>query len=451
MIYDLSKMNEIEVHSLSLSCVRSYLFYHESKYYQSVTEALLSHTEGKWSKAVKWFVSNMARALNKNAKGFRISLDSNTYTSNTLGIGYRGVKSLIEFLEKKSYIDIYRGYVIEWKLINGKRAPERTMSSCVVLRKRALDLWSSEETIPNLWKDIESTECIEIKNRETRELLSTKGKVGINTLRGKMNEYNGTLSGADIKFDGKPIADVEYKRVFLDSMDIAGRIYAQGGGVQLLPQKLRSELLTIDGEPVVELDYSAIHPNICYQILHCYDNFNVKDVMGEDFSPYGADLSFIQVDYDMVRHKESLTGKKHNPLRNLSKVAILIGMNSVDKQQAVSGLSNKIRNDCKKSIEEQEFYGVGKISSLAVLEAVQEHNDWISEKFFSDQGVFLQNTDSRIMMEVVDIMIQKGHTMLTYHDSVIVKQSAEDDLREAMYSGWRSVMGDTTFCKVDKK
>lgn len=449
MIYDLSKMNEIEVHSLSLSCVRSYLFYHESKYYQSVTHSLLLHTGGKWTKGVKWFVSNMARAVDKNAKGFRISLNKNTYTNNKLSIGYVGVKALLEFLESKSYIDVYKGYVLEWKIVDGKRIPEQTMSSCIVLKKRALDLWSTD--IPNLWKEIDTAGCVEVKDRQTKRKLSTKGKVGIVEVRNKMNAYNNSLSSADIKFGGKPIADVEYKRVFLDSMEIAGRVYAQGGGVQLLPQRLRSEMLTIEGEPVVELDYSAIHPNICYQILYSYDNFNVKDVMGDDFSPYSADLSFLEVDKEMVMYKESLTGKTHNPLRNLSKIAILVGMNSVDQKQAVNGLANKIKEDRKKSVEDQSFYGVGKISAPAVLEALQEHNDWISEKFFSDQGVFLQNTDSRIMMEIVSTMVQKGHTMLAYHDSVIVKESVESDLREAMISAWQAILGDTTFCKVDKK
>ena len=450
MIYDLSKMNEIDVHALSLSCVRSYLYYHESKYYKAITETLLSQTDQKWEKGVKWFVSNMARAVNKGAKGFRVSLDGHAYTDNKLNIGFRGVRSLLTFLEEKGYIDIYRGFVIEWKVDNGKRVPERAMSSCVVLKKRALDLWNTEY-IPNLWKEIEDAECVEIKSRERQELLSTKGKNGVKEVRKQMIGYNDSLNGADIKFDGKPIADVEYKRVFLDSMHVAGRIYAQGGGVQLLPQELRSDRLTIDNEPVVELDYSAIHPNICYQILKTYDNFNVKDVMGENFSPYDADLSFLTVDGDMVKHKESLTGKKHNPLRNLAKIAILVGMNSVDKEQAVGGLSNKIKNDHRKKIEDQDFYGIGKISSQFVLDAVQEHNDWISNKFFSDQGVLLQNTDSKIMMEVVDTMIQKGHTILTYHDSAIVKQSAEDDLRNAMVDAWKAILGDTTFCKVDKK
>jgi hypothetical protein len=407
-------------------------------------------TGGKWSKGVKWFVSNTARALKKNAKGFRVSLDHKPYTASMQGIGFRGVNSFLKFLEEKSFIDIYRGFVIEWKIVDGKRMPERTMSSCVVFRKRMIDMWDITTT-PDLWKEVEDAACVEVKDRKTKEIMSTKGKKGIAEVRTKMIQFNETLQGADIKFKGERIADVEYKRIFLDSMHIAGRIYAQGGGVQILPQRLRSEYLTIDDEEVVELDYSAIHPSICYQVLCSYDGFNVRDVLGDDFSPYGADLSFLDVDQSKVEQKERITGKVHNPVRNLVKLAILIGMNSVDLKQAVGGLSGKIASDSKKEVRDQEFYGIGKIHCQSVLEAVQEHNDFISDKFFSDQGVYLQNIDSKIMMEVVDSMIQRGHTILTYHDSVICKRSAEDDLRQAMLDAWKFILGDTTFCKIDKK
>jgi hypothetical protein len=32
-----------------------------------------------------------------------------------------------------------------------------------------------------------------------------------------------------------------------------------------------------------------------------------------------------------------------------------------------------------------------------------------------------------------------------------LKESAEQDLYEAMINAWKTVLGDTTFCKVDKK
>ncbi|MNQ21361.1 hypothetical protein D3C85_344770 [compost metagenome] len=451
MIYDLSKMDEIEVHAISLSCVRSYVYYHESKYYQHITDSFLSQTEGKWTKAVKWFVSNSARAVDMNAKGFRISLDDKPYVGNKLGIGFRGVKSLLEWLEKKGYINIYKGYVIEWKTENGKRVPERTISSIVVLRPRALEMWD-KSYVPDLWREMDEASAVEIRNRETKEEMSTKGKVGVKEVRKEMIGYNDSLQGADITFRGEPIADVQYKRVFLDSLHVAGRVYAQGGGVQLLPQHLRSEELKIDGEPVVELDFSAIHPNICYQLLYSGDGFNVRDAKGEDFSPYGADLSFISVNQKLKEEIEKQTGKDHNPLRQLAKLAILIGMNSVDKQSALGAMSSKILADRKKPKMEQDFYAITESIPVGkILDAIQEHNDFIGKKFFSDQGVFLQNIDSKIMMEIIGTMIQKGHTVLAYHDSCVVKASAENDLKEAMYTGWKEVLGDTTFCKVDKK
>ena len=178
MIYDLSKMSEIDVHSLSLSCIRSYLYYHESKYYKFFTDSILTHTDGKWSKGVKWFVSNTARAMKSGSNGFNISLDNHTYVDNKLGIGFRGVKALLEFLEENSYIDIYKGFVVEWKVVDGKRVPERTVPSCLVFKKRIYDLCGTKN-IPNLWGAIEHEGCVEIKNRKTQEIMSGKGKVGI--------------------------------------------------------------------------------------------------------------------------------------------------------------------------------------------------------------------------------------------------------------------------------
>lgn len=450
MIYDLSKMDEVSVHLVSLSCCKSYIYFHKSKYYEHLVQEILTATGGKWEKGVRWFVSNSARALNTHASGFRVSLDGHAYTNNKLGIGFRGVQALLSFLEERAYINIYKGYVIEWDIVKGKRKAKRSMSSCITFRQRFLDSWQTQK-IPNLWKKLEESDSVEIRTRHTGVPISTQGKQGVKEVRLKVIEYNQKLDGADIRFKGERIANVEYKRVFIESMDIAGRIYAKGGGVQLLPQELRAEYLTIDGEPVVELDYSAIHPNICYQLLYMYDNFNVYDAMGEDFCPYDADLSFLEVNQRLVQEKEYLTGKPHNPIRNLAKIALLIGMNSVDTQDAVSGLSYKINKDRKLSVKDQMFYGLDNISSQFVLDALQEHNGWVADKFFSDQGVLLQGTDSKIMMEVVDTMIQKGYTLLTYHDSAIVKQSGEQDLRDAMVSAWGSVLGDTTFCKVDKK
>lgn len=452
MIYNLEAMEEMDVCKLSMSCVNSYVFYHDSRYYQGVVQEMLKLTGGRWEKAVKWWVSNSARAVEHKAKGFIVSLRQDPYTNSKQGIGFRGVKGLLEFLEEKAFIHIYKGYVAEWKEEGVKRIPEKTVPSYLVLRERSLRLWDGVKHPKNLWKELDEQEIVQVRDRKTKDELPTRGRKGVKEERVRMQSINDFLSKSEITFDGEPIADVMYKRVFSGDMTFGGRLYAIGGGVQTLPQDIRRSALRIDGETVVELDYSAIHPNICYQMMYNKEGFSVYDVMGDDFSPYAADLSFINVDQSLREEWEKLTGENHDPIRNLAKLAILISMNSESKESAVAGLSNKIRNDRKKPIEDQLFYAINEsIPCRKVCEAVQEHNDFIREHFFSDAGIVLQKIDSDIMLDIVGSMIQKGHTVLCYHDSAIVKESAGQDLHDAMWNAWKNVLGDTKFCKVERK
>ena len=452
MIYELSKMREEDVYSINLRCVRSYVYYHETKKYKKVTDLALDQTNYKWEESTRWWVTNTARALRAKASGFVFSMSKETYSGSVQGIGYRKTKALIEFLEQKGYIDIYKGYVKTWKNINGKQVPDVSVPSCMIFRKRTLDMWEGVDVSYNLWRDLEDSDLAIIRNRETKELMPTRGHKGFKVIKSEVKSMNDGLEGADITFDDKPIADVAYRRIFSGDLEKGGRLYTLGGGVQLLPQHVRASMLKIDGEPVVELDYSAIHPSICYQQMYNNDGFSIYDVMGEDFSPYDADLSFIKVDAKLKVQWEQLTGKAHNPRRQLAKLAILIGMNSDDMNSAAWTLGNKVKLDREKEIADQDFYSMSGTNDYGkVLEAVRNHNDFIRDMFFNDGGIMLQNIDSKIMMHIVGAMGEKGHAVLAYHDSVLVKQSAEDDLRNAMTDAWKAILGDTTFCKVDKK
>lgn len=452
MIYELSKMKDSEVYAVNLRCVRSYVYYHESKYYKKIVDQILDHTNHKWEEAVRWWISNSARALKHKASGFVFSLDKNTYSNSKQGIGYRKVKSLVDFLEQKGYVDVYKGYVKTWKSVYGKPRPDETVPSCIIFRKRTLDMWEGVDVSYNLWREQEESDLAIIRNRQTKELMPTRGHKGFKDIKNEVRNMNDGLEGADITFDGKPIADVAYRRIFSGDLEKGGRLYTLGGGVQLLPQHIRASSLKIDGEPVVELDYSAIHPSICYQQMYNNDGFSIYDVMGKDFSPYDADLSFIKVDNKLKTQWEQLTGKIHNPRRQLAKLAILIGMNSDDMNSAAWTLGNKVKLDREKDIQDQDFYAMSGTNDYGkVLEAVRNHNDFIRDMFFNDGGIMLQNIDSKIMMNIVGAMGEKGHAVLAYHDSVLVKQSAEEDLRSAMVDAWKAILGDTTFCKVDKK
>ncbi len=450
MIYDLQSMKELDRQSIILACSNSYLYYHKSLYYQPIYDKMMEHTKGKWEKAVRWFVSNSARAINQKGIGFTISLDQSYYTKNKLDIGYRGVKQFLDWANEKSYIHIYRGYVDEWKVENGKRIPLKTVASRVILRPRALEMWKDLGIeVPNLFREMDVNKFCVLRDRQTKEeiegLFLEEDKIF-------MTKYNDSLYDSNITFRGKEICVPQYTRTYTGSFDITGRLYAAGGGVQLMPQNIRAKHLKIDGESVVELDYSSMHPNICYQLLYNQGVEPVLEILGENFNPYDADLSFIDINAEKKKEIERLTKKSHNPIRNLAKLAILIGMNSVDKASALGALSSKIGEDRKKNIKDQLFYAIDtKIAVGQVFDAIQKHNELIADVFFTDRGVVLQKYDSDVMISVIDTMIQKGHSILCYHDSALVKKSAEFDLYEAMVQGWRDVFGDTTFCKVERK
>ena len=82
MRYQLDRVEDEYLYASTITNVNSSLYYHDSKWCISVVLSLLQETEGKNSKAVKWFVTNTAKAIKANCSGFFVSLNSHYYTRN---------------------------------------------------------------------------------------------------------------------------------------------------------------------------------------------------------------------------------------------------------------------------------------------------------------------------------------------------------------------------------
>ncbi|MBB3303084.1 DNA-binding MarR family transcriptional regulator [Rhizobium sp. BK077] len=87
-------------------------------------------------------------------------------------------------------------------------------------------------------------------------------------LRAQMAEINRVLNDADIRLDGEPTSPIHLVRQFHTDQpgdaikfDRHGRIY--GGFWEDLPRKKRG-FLTIDGEPVADLDFSSMFVQLAY-------------------------------------------------------------------------------------------------------------------------------------------------------------------------------------------
>ena len=459
MIYNLQEMDKSEVIALNLTNVAPSLFFHESRWFKPVVDKILELVPDKQRKqphvkAVKWFVTQSAKTIKTGSSGFYISLDHKYYKQSILGVGFKPVAELLYNLESLGYVDIYKGYAE----FSGKDVVN-AQQSFVHLTEEGRKLWEvvDKRRIPSL----HATDVIELKYRVTQELKPTQGAKGISELKEKVMDLNKTLLKTKIEYKGKSIAPTEYKRVYTDSLYGHGRFYVSGGGVQLLPAVYRSAYLTFDGEPVVELDFSSLHPNLLYEMVDMTGEFHpvegeggVREILGEDFKPYAADVSeIVKVDWEAVEaHRKKFNMKGYDPLRNLLKRTLLISLNAIDRIQASAALRSRVRLDKEREEEYREFVGVdNSFQSWQVCDAVKEHNFLIEDYFYNDVGFKLMNKDSNIAARVVDTMLQNDEAVLIYHDSFIVRQSMEQVLLDSMKDAWKKEIGNNKFCKIERK
>ncbi|MBM9514697.1 hypothetical protein [Desulfogranum marinum] len=202
-----------------------------------------------------------------------------------------------------------------------------------------------------------------------------------------------------------------------------GRMHTSSFGYLNIPREDRL-CLTIAGEKTVELDYSALHPRLLYVLRgKQYDD-----------DPYEAVAS----------------GKV---ARKVMKKILLASINAKKLQSAVSAVSTQLDDDKDlKSAFTDAGYTVGSLAA----EFIKVHAP-IGKYFFSKEGLRLMRLDSQIAYGVVEHFTDQGKPCLPVHDSFVVRQRDEDELREVMQSQYGRVTKKYSpdnriyTCKIDKK
>ncbi len=197
----------------------------------------------------------------------------------------------------------------------------------------------------------------------------------------------------------RPIFDLTRRtlhRVFNQRrMDRGGRFY--GHFVQSVPKKYRSRV-RINGEPVCELDYSALAVNMLYareglplpgDDAYCYEEFPIKLMK--------------RVTFRLINAKD----------RKAATLAVLKLMKWKEPEN---------------------------IADLLIQHMAEKHAP-IAQHFCSGVGVALQYRDSRIAEAVMLDLLRQGIPCIPIHDSFLVPVSHEEELGEAMDKASAQVMG----------
>lgn len=444
---ELRSLSELDRWTILVTCIRGIPFRSNNSLYDEMVNQFSVLLGKKKFNAVEWFFTNAAKVVRNDAIGFTTKLTASYWTGNVAGVSYRGVVDVLSWMQENGYVVLYKGYK---DITKGKSYP-----TVVVLTEKLTALFNSKQVHLHLPKQV-LDRLIVIKDRKNRELMPTI-EIDVQDLEQEMRSYNKSLQTAHVEFMGKPIPLIEYKRSFSDNLMQGGRLYVNGGGVQLIPSDYRLEHLTIEGEKVIELDYSSNHPSILYELL-VQDKPHLLEYC-KDIVPYNADNSFIEFldssDKVLQCHLTSIGSDysdfRAKGIRRYYKLALMLCINTKSLTDAVRCLGHEFYKDSLKPIHEREFYGLVKPYNQRIIQAIAEHNSLISDSFYVDAGVRLQLVDSRIALRVIDLLTQQGITVLCYHDSFVAQEKWEDTLYVAMVEAWKNVLGNNVFCKIDKR
>lgn len=425
-------------------CTHFNLQYNRTKVYEPIVQKLIFETKKEYEKEIRCLVTNAARAIKFKAISIKIPRDEHRYTGNIQKINYARMMLLLDLLHNKDYINIFIGGAQTFFLGNAN-SYETSVTS---LKPKMKDLFKGV-SLQNVSTKLEDP--LRIRERETGQMVDIKGKQGIAAMSESVIALNEKLIETQITVLDTEWPVQQYFRGFLDNLLTGGRFYNTSGGVGTMPKNDR-KFLRINGEETCELDYKACHPAILYSQI----NYQLPD----NFDFYGVEVEgedrVVYVNEDEAHsHRRMIGNPSYNPVRNLLKVATLIAINASCLKSAIGALRKEIELDKKRRGTKNEFkckfMGIDSVEYGNVLRRIQKYHNPIAEHFFSDAGVKLQFVDSQILSIIMKTLTAQGDVCLPFHDSILVRASLEEQVKQLMIDAWHTVLGNTDHCKIEKK
>ena len=187
-------------------------------------------------------------------------------------------------------------------------------------------------------------------------------------------------------------------RVFNENFRQGGRIY--GGWWQYAPKADRRQI-TLDGEPIVELDYAQLHPRLLYWC-------SGRQQEGDAYTLPGWE-------------------------RDEAKLAFNVLINANSYPKAVGAIAKDLKGSDR-----------GR-QAAQLIAALKDRHRAIARFFHSGAGVKLQAVDADMAERVLVELLKQNVVTLPIHDSFIVQKGHEAILRQAMDAAYERVVSGRPF------
>jgi hypothetical protein len=285
-------------------------------------------------------------------------------------------------LASRPFLNAYKGNLIRWVRNMGDR-------SCLEIRLTDKD----EFLITRFTKPVPINPETEKWSSNLRVINDFNQTVPIFLFEDDQT-IKGILRDSCVTFN-----ETRYIRSFCRGrLDCGGRFYNTWW--QLIPSKFRSSI-SIDRQPVVEFDFSAMAIRLLYARIG----------LESPQDPYDLDL----------------------PTRNPEKARKIL-------KRFVLAITND--KNAKFRLKQDEYRTLG-VNHKTLVKILSQRHPRISDFFFCDAGVELQFWDSKIAEQIMLEGVQQGIVILSVHDSFIAQQQHEEALKEIMQKVYEKEVGYT--------
>jgi hypothetical protein len=212
-----------------------------------------------------------------------------------------------------------------------------------------------------------------------------------NALRNQLRAFNTFISKSDIRIEGitqPPHPFKPFLRYYASSGPIVfnshGRLYSGqvGGWHQALSKEDRKHI-RINGESVIDLDFTNMHLRLAYREARC--------------TPPNGDLYAI---------------KGLASFRPAVKIVISAMLSRI-------GDLKKLPSKARELLPKQW-------TGQRIAQAIREHHAPIAHLFGQDKGMQYMWQDSEVLMEVLTRLMRKGIPALPMHDGIMVQESVRE-------------------------
>ena len=368
-----------------------------------------------------------------------MSFDKNWWTGKSMG--YTTAIAFKNILKQAGYIKVKNGY----NFSNGDRRLPRLWPTTKLIGhfKNAKPYCGNGFDLIELKTKKQRYENGRIKRKKGKVMLLNKPRkisfkeTGFTKkLRRELKKINRVNKNAIIILDDIVI-DVLIKAVFTESFQYHGRLYANGSNqFQQFSGESRRRIL-INGNPVVELDYSGLHPRLLYTLegIQFDEDPYMKVSENQEVRSFLKTMLLAMVNSENFNEAQSACNAWLNP-------------GNIKDRKGVSAI-HKYESNLMSDVGKKKFEKACRQAEAVKRTGITTARPWM-EKFLNAHepirkylcsgnktGMELMNKDSKIALYVCKHFTDKNIPVLPVHDSFIVQTKYKQELKAIMDKAYR--------------